>query len=314
MKKKSSNLSLKQRILNKKREGMVEKSTGADLILDIVVYAILVVCSFVFLIPLWHVLMSSFSVGNELFAKSGIVWWPITPEGQGWNFGGYELMFSYSGVMVGYGNTLLYVVASTLLGLVLNVMGGYVMSRQSRLQPFFIIYVLITMMFSGGMIPTYMVVKTLGLVESRLAIILLSCTNALYMVLTMNAFRGVNASTIEAAEIDGAGHFTIMFKVMLPQAMSMISVVLLFTIVGIWNSWFEAKIYTPFNTEAWPLQLWINKISADNADFLLQTKPDWNKYVLTYSVIVAATAPILIVATVFQKWIEKGVIMGGVKE
>ena len=314
MKKNSSKLSLKQRLFNKKHEGMVEKATGADLVLDIVVYAILVLCSFVFLIPLWHVLMSSFSTGRELFATSGIIWWPVTPEGQGWNFGGYQLMFSYDGVMVGYGNTLLYVVASTLLGLVLNVMGGYVMSRQSRLQPFFIIYVLITMMFSGGMIPTYMVVKTLGLVESRLSIILLSCTNALYMVLTMNAFRGVNASTIEAAEIDGAGHFTIMFKVMLPQAMSMISVVLLFTVVGIWNSWFEAKIYTPFNYDAWPLQLWINKISADNADFLLQSNPDWNKYVLTYAVIVAATAPILIVATVFQKWIEKGVIMGGVKE
>ena len=293
---------------------MVVKTTGADVIFDIVIYTLLILFSFIFIIPLWHVLMSSFSTGEYLIANRGIVWWPVNPDGAGWNFGGYKLMFNYSGILKGYGNTILYVVAGTLLGLVLNVMGGYVMSRQSKLQPFFIIYVLITMMFSGGLIPTYMVVQKLGLVGTRLSLILLSCTNALYMILTMNAFRGVNASTIEAAEIDGAGHFTIMFRVMLPQAMSMICVVLLFTVVGIWNSWFEAKIYTPTQTDLWPLQLWINKIKDDNSGFAMQQNPDWNKYILTYTVIVAATAPILIVATVFQKWIEKGVVMGGVKE
>lgn len=305
---------LQNRLYSKKHDGMVEKPTGKDIVLDIFVYALLIFFSFIFLVPLWHVIMASFSGGRELYAQSGIVWWPVTPDGEGWNFGAYEYMLNYPGILTGYGNTILFVVAGTLLGLVLNVMGGYVMSRQSRLQPFFIVYVLITMLFSGGMIPTYTVVSKLQLTETRLAVILLCCTNALYMILTMNAFRGVNASTIEAAEIDGAGHFTIMFKVMLPQAMSMMFVVILFTVVAIWNGWFESQVYTPFNKDAWPLQLWINEINASNKNFAQASNPDWNRYVMTYALIVVATAPILIIATVFQKWIEKGVLIGGVKE
>lgn len=312
MKKKPINIIMKKG----SRGGMVEKRRGLDIVFDIVIYVILALLTFAFFIPLWHVLMSSFSLGESLIAHSGIVWWPVTPEGSGWNFGGYELMMNYPGILSGYGNTLLYVVGGTLLGLVLNVIGGYVMCRKSKLQKFFIVYVMITMLFSGGMIPTYMVIHNLNLVDSRIAIILVTCTNALYMILSMNAFRGVNAATIEAAEIDGAGHFTIMFKVMLPQALSMMFVVILFTVVGIWNGWLEAKIYLPNgNTEmTWPLQLWINQINSENSNFLQSSNPDFNKYILEYVLIVVATVPILVIATVFQKWIEKGVAIGGVKE
>lgn len=294
--------------------GMVEKASGADVLLDVIIFLLLALASFIFIVPLWHVVMASFSEGNLLVAHNGIAWWPIVSDGAGWNLGGYQLVFTYDGVLTGYMNTIIYVVASTLLGLVLNVIGGYVMSRRSMLQPFFVVYVLITMLFSGGMLPTFVIVQKLGLIDTRFAIILLSCTNAIYMILAMNAFNGVNRATVEAAEIDGAGHFRIMFKVMLPQCVSMFAVVILFTVVGIWNSWFEAKIYTPFDKTLWPLQLWINEIKAQTGGFLQEMNPDWNKYVLTYSVIVIATMPILIIATIFQKWIEKGVVLGGVKE
>lgn len=297
----------------KYKEGMVERRRGSSLAFDIVIYALLILCSFIFLVPLWHVLMSSFSDGKALIATEGIVWWPVTQDG-GWNFEAYKLLFTFDGIMTGYANTIIYVIGSTLLGFILNVIGGYVMSRHSALQPFFVVYVLITMLFTGGMIPTYTVVYNLGLVGSRLAIIFLSCTNALYMMLAMNAFKGVNRSLIEAAEIDGAGHFKIMFKVMLPQCLGMFSVVILFTVVQVWNLWLEAQIYTPYDRNLWPLQLWINQIKADTAGFATEANPDWNKYVLTYSLIVAATAPVIIIATLFQKYIEKGVLIGGVKE
>lgn len=293
------------------RGGMVVKPSAAEIVFDVIVYAVLIFLTFIFIIPLWHVLMSSFSVGQKLNIHEGIVWWPVDNQ---WNFGGYELLLRYKGILKGYGNTILYVVGGTTLGLVINVIGGYCMYRKSMLQKFFTVYVMITMLFSGGVIPTFMVVNGLGLVDTHFAVILTTCTSALYVILTMNAFRGVNPALVEAAEIDGAGHFQIMFKVMLPQCVSMISVVLLFTVVAIWNGWFEAKLYLPKNTDAWPLQLWINRISTENESFMQQTRPDWNKLTLQSSVIVVATLPILMIATIFQKYIEQGVILGGVKE
>lgn len=295
----------------KPRAGMVVKPSAVEIIFDVIIYAILILMAFIFIIPLWHVLMSSFSVGQKLNIHEGIVWWPIDNQ---WNFGGYELLLKYPGILTGYGNTLLYVVGGTALGLVINVIGGYCMYRKSMLQKFFVVYVMITMLFSGGVIPTFMVINSLGMVNTHFAVIFTTCTSALYVILTMNAFRGVSPSLVEAAEMDGAGHLRIMFQIMLPQCVSMISVVLLFTVVGIWNGWFEAKLYLTKNVDAWPLQLWINRIATENESFMQQTRPDWNKLTLQSSVIIVATLPILIIATVFQKYIERGVILGGVKE
>lgn len=297
-----------------KTGGMVEKRHGSDIILDIIVYVILILCTFAFFIPLWHVLMSSFSTGNLLIAKEGIVWWPVNASGAGWNFGAYKLLLEYDGILTGYMNTLIFVICGTLLGLVLNVIGGYCMSRKSGLQSFFVTYVLITLLFNGGMIPTYMVVNALGLVNTRFSIIFLTCTNAMYMMLAMNAYKGVNKAYIEAAEIDGAGHFTVMFRIMLPQCMSMFSVIILFTVVQIWNGWFESKIYTPYDRDLWPLMLWINQIQSDTENFGMELNPDWDEYVLTYSLIVVSIVPVIVIATVFQKYIERGVLIGGVKE
>lgn len=293
------------------KAGMVEKPNGPEIIFDIVIWLILLLMTFIFIVPFWHVIMASFSRGDYLIAHEGIVWWPLQ---NAWNVGGYEMLLEYDGILSGYGNTLLYVVAGTLLGLVINVLGGYCMYRKTGLQKFFVIFVMITMLFNGGIIPTYIVVSDLGLLNSHFAVIFLTCTNALYVILTMNAFRGVNQATVEAAELDGAGHLRIMFQVMLPQCMSMMSVVLLFTVVAIWNGWFEAQVYLQDNSAAWPLQLWINQIRNENQNFLMEQNTNWDKYVLTFTVIVVSTVPILIIATVFQKYIEKGVILGGVKE
>ena len=295
--------------------GMVVKSSGAEIAFDVIIWVLLLGMTFIFLVPFWHVVMSSFSEGSLLIAHEGIVWWPITSTGS-WNFGGYEMLFNYSTVFRGYLNTIIYVVAGTSLGLVINVIGGYCMYRKSLLQKFFVVYVLITMLFSGGLIPTFVVVNKLGLVNTPFAVILTSCTSALYVILAMNAFRGVNQATVEAAELDGAGHLRIMFQIMLPQCLSMMSVTILFTVVGLWNSWFEAKVYLPTgrSEEWWPLQLVINRISEQTSGFMQETNPDWNKYILTYTVIIAATVPILVIATIFQKYIERGVVLGGVKE
>lgn len=297
-------------IRNKYNGGMVERPSSLDIAARIIVTFLLVVVLFVCIVPIWHVLMASFSDGRSLQAHSGVAWLPVG----GFNLGGYALTFEYDGILTGYGNTLIYVICGTLLGVVVDVIAGYVMSRKSMLQRFFIVYILITMMFSGGMVSTFMVVRSLGLVGSRFSIILPTSVNAVYIILMMNAYRGVDQSYVEAAEIDGAGHFRIMFQVMLPQCLNMAFVIILFTVVQQWNSWMEASMYLPTDRELWPLQLWIKEISAQSEDWGQTANPDYNRSLIEYCVIVISLVPIIVIATVFQKWIEKGVLIGGVKE
>lgn len=122
-----------------------------------------------------------------------------------------------------------------------------------------ILYCVFTTMFNGGTVPTYMVIRALGMTGTRWSLIIPGCTNALFMLLVMNSFAQVDKSYVEAAEIDGAGHLAIMFKVMWPQCKGMALVTAINTAIMKWNAWFEASIYVPNNTEYWPLQLWVKK-------------------------------------------------------
>ena len=172
---------------------------------------------------------------------------------------------------------------------------------------------MITMLFSGGMVPTYMVIKKLGWVGTRLALIIPGCTNAMFIIMMMNAFNSVPKEMYEAARIDGAGHLRTMFQIMLPQAMNLGSVLILMSVVGQWNAWFNASIYLPNNRDAWPLQLWIKEIIANNVNFLQTSNPDYGRYLIQYSLIVIATLPIIVIFPFFQEKMEKAVIAGAVK-
>ena len=133
------------------------------------------------------------------------------------------------------------------------------------------------------------------------------------MIMMMNAFNSVPHEMYEAARIDGAGHFRTMWQVMLPQAMNLGFVIILNSVVMQWNSWLQASIYVTNKKDLWPLQLWIKQITADNENFLRSENPDYNRYLIQYAVIVAATLPILLLFPFFQDKLEKGVIAGGVK-
>lgn len=135
----------------------------------------------------------------------------------------------------------------------------------------------------------------------------------MFMVMMMNAFNSVPKEMYEAARIDGAGHIRTMVQVLLPQAMNLGSVIILNSVVMQWNAWFNASIYVPNNKKAWPLQLWIRQITADNQNFLRSANPDYSRYLIQYAVIVAATLPIIVLFPFFQDKLEKGVIGGGVK-
>ena len=171
-----------------------------------------------------------------------------------------------------------------------------------------------TMLFSGGLIPTYMVLKTLDMVGTRWALLIPGCTNAFFMILMLNGYRNVPEATVESARIDGAGHIRILFRIMLPQASSMLVVTILNTVILQWNSWFPASIYVTNQRELWPLQLWIKQMVAENSEILKASNPDYNRWLIQYAVIIAATLPVLVALPFFQKKLERGMLIGSVKE
>ena len=213
-----------------------------------------------------------------------------------------------------YRNTIIYVVATVALGFVLNVLGGYALSRSTRLRTFMMIFLMFPLLFGGGMIPTYMVVKALGLVGTRASIIVLEATMGMFMILGMRAFQGVPEATVEAARIDGAGHFRVMFRVMLPQCVGMFMVTIMMTFVASWNSWLTAAIYVAGDRSKWPIQLWINQIISENADIIKGVNPNYNRFLIQHAVVAAATIPMLVAIPFLQKYIEAGVLSGAVKE
>ena len=300
---------IQRRIEESGKSSMVVNPGIGGKIANIILYICLGLIVIVCVVPLWHVVMSSLSDGKELLGHTGVAWLPVG----GLNLGGFELLLENTGLITGYLNTILYVVGGTALGLIMNIFAGYILSRETKWKPFMTMFFLITTMFNGGTVPTYMVVKALGLTGTRLALIIPGATNAMFILLLMNAFSSVDRSYVEAAQIDGAGHLKIMFQVMFPQCKGMALVTAINTAIMKWNSWFEASIYVPTQKEAWPLQLWVKELTASSTDFLKAANPDYNRYLIQYAVIVIATAPILIALPFFIKKLEKGMVIGGVK-
>lgn len=288
---------------------MVEHPTASDRVVDVIVYAVCALVAIASVIPMWHVFMSSLSDGKTLMAHEGLVLLPVgTPT-----LDGFKLLFQNSGVIQGFMNSIIYTVATTICGFVLATVTGYALSRKTKMKPIVTGLIMFTMLFGGGMVPTYMVIKALGWVGTRWALIIPGCTNAMYIVMMMNAFNSVPREMYEAATIDGAGHIRTLFQVALPQAMNLGYVIILNTVVGAWNSWLPASIYVPNKKSLWPLQLWIQQIIADNQNFLNTSNPDYNRYLIQFCVIVAATLPIVIAFPFFQDKLEKGVLAGGIK-
>lgn len=296
--------------LRKPRSGMVERLTVgsaiAQGILMVIVGAMAIIC----LLPMWHVVMSSISDGFKLMSKGGLVVWPVGDV----NFAGYSLIFHDSSILQGYLNSIIYVIGTVGLGFVLNVVGGYAISQKTKLGGIMSLYLLIPLLFGGGMIPTYMVMKTLGLVGTRWCIILLEATMGMYVIMGSMAFRGVPQSTVESARLDGANHLQVMFRVMFPQCRGMFMVTILMTFVTSWNSWLNASIYVPGSRDKWPIQLWIQQIIADNEDIFSLANPDYDRYLVQYAVIAVSTIPILIAIPFMQKYIEAGALQGAIKE
>ena len=313
-----------ERIAMKKRiqgsGGMVTGKSAGDIAITCVTWGILFLVAFICIIPLWHVLMASVSDPRQIAFgmgetyKGGIVWWPVANADGAWDFSGYEYIFEDGSIFRGYLNTILYVICSVSIGMVVNITGGYVISRSTKLKPFLTLFVMFTSMFHGGIIPTYAVLSGLGMIDNVLSVIMPSCTNAFFLVMLANAFAGIPESTVESAAIDGAGHFRIMWQIALPQAMPFVTVVVLNTIILKWNSWANESIYLSSNVkDLWPLALMVRDLSAQSENFLGTGSANYDLFLIRYAVIIAGSLPMLCIFPFFQKKMESSVIVGAVK-
>jgi len=294
-----------------KRKSMSKKTF--DLFNGLFMLLFIAVC----LIPIIHVVFASFSDASWVLSQTGIIW-----RIKGFNINGYKIVFANKDIWTGYMNTILYVVATTGIGILLTVLTAYVVSRQDALWSNFIMFFIsLTMLFNGGMIATYMVVtKSLHLYDSRLAIILPACLNAFNLILVRTAILTVPKSLEESAMLDGAGRLTVLFKIILPLIKATLATVILFTVVAQWNSWFSASIYLRDRSK-YPLQLILKEIlvtgdTSTNAGTAANNfSGDITMYrqLIKYCTIVISTVPIFLFYPFIQKYFEKGVMIGAIK-
>lgn len=267
------------------------------------------------LYPLLYVLFASFSDSAALTRLGGgILLRPLN-----FTTDAYVKAFKNPSIVSGYMNTLFILVFGVIISLALSSVGAYFLSRKDVffLKPITIL-IMFTMWFSGGLIPFYLVVKEANLTGSLWSLIIPTAINTYNMIILRTAFASVPTSLEESAFIDGAGHFTILFKIMIPLSKASLAVIALYYGVGYWNGWFNASIFLQGSAEKWPLQLVLRQILiANDTASMTQGVADGDKEMIgesiKYAVIVIATLPILCVYPFIQKYFVKGVMIGAVK-
>ena len=218
----------------------------------------------------------------------------------------------------GYANTLFYVIVGTALSFLVTSLLAYALSRKNvKYSKYMMIFVIITMFFSGGMIPLYLVVKGCGLLNTRWAPIVPVLINVYNLIVMKTAFMSIPDSLIEAAKIDGASEFRVWARIVMPLSMATIAVFLLFTGVGFWNSWFSALIYIKDRAK-FPLQLFLREILVNNSTNNMMSDTMAGEAasiedVIKYATIVVATIPVLMIYPFMQKYFVNGVMIGAVK-
>jgi putative aldouronate transport system permease protein len=276
--------------------------------------SLLIFLTLLFLYPIWHVFMASFSEPMRLMTHAGPIIRPL-----GFSLKGYSSVLHNKNILTGYINTIFYVTAGTAVNMIMTILGAYVLSRKKLKlkKPLKQIFVL-TMYIGGGLIPGFLLIRYLGLYDSRLALILPGAINTWNMMIMRTAFSQIPQSLEESATLDGANDVTILCRIILPVSTAIIAVMVLFYTVGHWNAWFGAVIYLRDRAK-YPLQLFLREILLANTTmgstgatafegmFLMEE-------IIKYCSIVVSITPILIIYPLVQRYFMVGVMLGSLKE
>ncbi|MEH7414482.1 carbohydrate ABC transporter permease [Neobacillus drentensis] len=290
------------------------KESFGDKVFLTIIYTFLIFVVVIVLYPLIYILSSSLS--SPLAVSSGKVWlWPVD-----FSLEGYKAIFSNSQVLVGYANSLFYTFFGTIVSVTLTVLFAYPLSRKSFYgRNVLMIFILFTMLFSGGLIPEYLVVKNLHMLDTRWALIIPKAIAVWQVIIAVTFFRtSIPEEIVEASEMDGCSDLRFLWSVVLPLSKPIIAVLVLMYAIFQWNSYFDAMLY--LKSEAlFPLQVVLRNIlilnTTSSASIDAQKLMDMKQLadLMKYSLIVVASLPVLIIYPFVQRHFMKGVLIGSVK-
>jgi len=274
------------------------------------IYIILAVISLLTLFPFLYVAIISVTSQSEVIRK-GIVFFPDHVM-----WGAYKTVFAKSfGILQAYKITLLRTIVGTILNMIATILAAYTLSKRNLpgRSPI-LLMIVFTILFSGGMIPTYLVVKSLGLIDTFGALILPGLISAFYLIIMKGFFEQLPSEVLESAKVDGAGEWTTLVRIVLPLSLSSIATISLFYAVSHWNSYFDGVIYIN-DRSLWPLQVVLRTILFESQSPLFeQTNRDsTSSLAIQMASVIVATVPILCVYPFIQKHFTKGVFIGAVK-
>lgn len=285
------------------REPLGSRCSSVAVVL--IVTVITIICFY----PMYYVFMASFSDPYRLLSHRGGLLLPV-----GFSIGGYELVLKNPSIYLGYRNTLVYVIVGTALNMVMTTLGAYALSRPhfagKKATTFLIVF---TMYFNGGLIPNYLLIKGLNMLNTMWALIVPGAVGTWNLLVLRTAFKSAPASLEEAAIIDGANDFQVLLHVLLPVTKASMAVILLFYAVRHWNSWFNAMIYLSRARELYPLQLFLRESLQTNNIVETGATMDFSGELVKYCTIVVSTVPILCLYPFLQRYFVKGVMLGSVK-
>lgn len=292
---------------------MRRRLSGGELAFGVFNYTFLTFVMLLCFYPILYVGFSSVSESSLLTRHTGLLLKPL-----GFTLDAYRMVFRNPMILKGYANTLYILVAGVCLSLLMTSLGAYFLSRKNVMwKTPIMFFITFTMFFSGGMIPFFLTIRDLGLTNSLWGLIIPFMINTYNMIIMRTSFAGIPDSLEESAKIDGAGHFRILFMIILPLSKAIAAVMVLYYGVGIWNGWFWASTLIR-KRELYPLQVILREILLQNDTNVMSAGTGAGEQeavgrTIKYATIMVATLPILFIYPFLQKYFVKGVMIGAIK-
>lgn len=293
---------------------MVLKRSYKDKIIINAGYLLLALFVIAIIVPMAYIIIASFIDPVTLQNKG------ITFDFAKWTFTAYERVLTNKAIWSGFRNAVVYSLISTAVSVSITMLAAYPMSRPDfKGRKFFNVFFVITMFFGGGLIPTYLLISNLGLLDNMWAIILPGAFNVWNMIIARTYYKGIPKELQEAAYVDGASEITFYFRILLPVCAPLIMVLSLWQFVGMWNSYFDAMIYLNDSAKQ-PLQLVLRSILIQNqpesgmiSDMQSTAARAQLAELLKYATIIVSSLPLIVMYPFFQKYFNKGVLVGSIK-
>jgi len=277
-----------------------------------ILFILLLVATTVY--PLLYTVFASFSDARSLLTHEGALLYPLGPA----TLQGYILTLQNPNILQGFANTCSMVASGTAIGVMMTMLGAYVVTRKKfKLRGIMMKAILITMFFGGGIIPTFFVVRNVGLYNSFWAMIIPSALNTYNLIILRTFFMSIPDSLEESALLDGANDIQVLFRIFLPLSLPALAVITLYYAVDYWNSWYPALLYIR-DRKLYPLQMFLREVLILNENVDVQSgkqmvSESYTRELVKYCTVVVSTLPILVVYPFLQKYFVKGVMIGAVK-